>query len=130
LRGDGATVIGVVAPNPAIMNNRCHTVLVRNCRPRHPVDFDHTEDLITHLVPLPGHSQAGRGGYPAALTRGRGLVPFRALAADRGGPPGRTAFRRRVGENPIFNSSSARDPNGARHSALGTAFALAGVAVR
>jgi hypothetical protein len=34
------------------MSNTCHTVLIENCRCLHPVEFDHSEDLITRLVPL------------------------------------------------------------------------------
>lgn len=44
--------IGEVFPNPAIMSNRCFTLLIENCRPVHPVQFDHGEDLITRLVPV------------------------------------------------------------------------------
>lgn len=50
--GDKAQVIGRIHPNPAIMSNVCHTVLIENSELRHPTRFDHTEDLITHLVPL------------------------------------------------------------------------------
>jgi 8-oxo-dGTP pyrophosphatase MutT (NUDIX family) len=50
--GENARRIGEFFPNPAIMSNTCYTVLVENCRCVHPVEFDHSEDLITHLVPL------------------------------------------------------------------------------
>ncbi len=50
--GTGATLIGQVYPNPAIMNNTCYTVLIENCRAIHPVEFDSTEDMITTLLPL------------------------------------------------------------------------------
>jgi ADP-ribose pyrophosphatase len=50
--GEGAVIVGQVFPNPAIMNNRCHTVLVRNCRLVKPVKFDEGEDLATQLVPM------------------------------------------------------------------------------
>lgn len=45
-------VIGEVYPNPAIMSNNCYTVLVEDCACRHPVEFDHSEDLVTRLVPV------------------------------------------------------------------------------
>ncbi len=51
--GQEARIIGRVFPNPAIMSNTCFTVLVQNCRCVHPVEFDHGEDLITRLVPMP-----------------------------------------------------------------------------
>jgi ADP-ribose diphosphatase len=50
--GDAARIIGQVFPNPAIMSNTCHTVLIEDCRCLHPVEFDHSEDLVTRLVPL------------------------------------------------------------------------------
>jgi 8-oxo-dGTP pyrophosphatase MutT (NUDIX family) len=50
--GENARVIGRIFPNPAIMSNTCHLVLVENCRSRHSVEFDHGEDLTTRLVPV------------------------------------------------------------------------------
>ncbi len=50
--GEGPALIGEVFPNPAIMSNTCHTLLVRNCRLRHATIFDHGEDLITRLVSM------------------------------------------------------------------------------
>jgi 8-oxo-dGTP pyrophosphatase MutT (NUDIX family) len=61
--GDSAQVIGEIFPNPAIMSNTCHTVLVRNCQLRHAIELDQGEDLITRLVPLdqiPSLVAAGR----------------------------------------------------------------------
>ena len=49
--GENARLIGSCHPNPAIMNNTCHTVLIENCKPTAEIDFDHGEDLITRLVP-------------------------------------------------------------------------------
>jgi 8-oxo-dGTP pyrophosphatase MutT (NUDIX family) len=49
--GERPRVIGNALPNPAIMSNVCYTVLIENCRLRHSVEFDHGEDLDTHLVP-------------------------------------------------------------------------------
>ena len=51
--GDNASArqIGECLANPAIMNNRVHTILVENCRPTHEVHLDDGEDLATHLVP-------------------------------------------------------------------------------
>jgi len=51
--GDNPRIIGRIFPNPAIMSNSCFTVLLENCRCVHPVEFDHSEDLITRLVPIP-----------------------------------------------------------------------------
>ncbi len=51
--GDNASArqIGECLANPAIMNNRVHTILVENCRLTHEVQLDEGEDLATHLVP-------------------------------------------------------------------------------
>ena len=49
--GDNARLIGECFANPAIMNNRVHTILVENCRLTHEVQLDDGEDLATHLVP-------------------------------------------------------------------------------
>jgi ADP-ribose pyrophosphatase len=48
--GEKARIIGTVFPNAAIQSNRCHTVLVEDCRRTHPVEFDHSEDILTHLM--------------------------------------------------------------------------------
>ncbi len=50
--GTSARVIGRVFPNPAIMSNTCYTVFIENCECRHPCEFDHSEDLVTKLVPI------------------------------------------------------------------------------
>ena len=50
--GDHSRIIGRILPNPAIMSNTCFTVMIENCRCVHPVEFDHSEDLITRLVPV------------------------------------------------------------------------------
>ena len=50
--GETPILIGDIYPNPAIMNNTCHTLLVQNCQLKHPTVFDQSEDLITRLVPV------------------------------------------------------------------------------
>jgi ADP-ribose pyrophosphatase len=50
--GTRERLICQIAPNPAIMSNACYTVLVEGCSCRHPVEFDHSEDLVTRLVPV------------------------------------------------------------------------------
>lgn len=50
--GENARLIARVAPNPAILNNTCHTILVENCVRRHALELDSGEDLATHVVPL------------------------------------------------------------------------------
>src|SRR3954464_4025270 len=50
--GTQAEIIGQIYANPAIMNNICYTVLVRNCELKHATELDHGEDLATVLVDL------------------------------------------------------------------------------
>lgn len=50
--GRDSCIIGEILPNPAIMTNTCHTVLVKDCELKHPTVFDHCEDLATRLVPI------------------------------------------------------------------------------
>ncbi len=49
--GENARVIGECFANPAIMDNRVHTILVENCQRKHEVEWDAGEDLITRLIP-------------------------------------------------------------------------------
>lgn len=48
--GSRAEIIGQIYANPAIMNNICYTVLVRDCELKHAIELDHGEDLATSLV--------------------------------------------------------------------------------
>lgn len=50
--GEQAQVLCAALPNPAFLSNKCFTVLVRNCQLKHPVEWDHGEDIITRLVPV------------------------------------------------------------------------------
>lgn len=50
--GENARLISQIYPNPAIMDNTCHTVLVENCVQRHPTHLDAGEDLATRLIPV------------------------------------------------------------------------------
>jgi ADP-ribose pyrophosphatase len=64
--GTHAEIIGQVYANPAIMNNTCYTVLVRNCALRHEISLDHGEDLATVLMDpagIPGLIRGGKIGH-------------------------------------------------------------------
>ena len=50
--GGNARLLGRIHANPAILTNICFTVLIDNCRLKHAVEFDHSEDLVTRLVPM------------------------------------------------------------------------------
>jgi len=60
--GEGARIIGTIAPNPAIMSNYCRTVLIENCTLMHPTSFDEGEDIETVLVPISTMDQMVRDG--------------------------------------------------------------------
>jgi len=61
--GDTPRIIGNIFANPAIMSNVCHTALIEKCRCVHPIELDHSEDMVTRLVPvadIPGLVRAGK----------------------------------------------------------------------
>ena len=45
-------LIGSVTPNPAILNNRCHTLLVENVTERGPCALEMHEEVAVRRVPL------------------------------------------------------------------------------
>lgn len=44
--------LGSVAPNPAFLNNRCHSYLARRARRAHAVQLDGAEDIAFEEIPL------------------------------------------------------------------------------
>ena len=50
--GDTPETVGFIYANPAIMNNKAHTTVIRNATKQHDTQLDAGEDLITRLVPL------------------------------------------------------------------------------
>ena len=50
--GNGARVLGSVHPNPAIMNNRCHLVLVEDARRTDVLAWDHDEEIEVITAPV------------------------------------------------------------------------------
>jgi len=50
--GKRARVIGVARPNPAIMNNRCHLVLVEQCRKTAGLHWDTDEEIERLTMPV------------------------------------------------------------------------------
>lgn len=60
--GRNARIIGEIAPNPAIMSNRCRTVLIEDCELKHATQFDSGEDIQTKLVPIEEIDQMVRSG--------------------------------------------------------------------
>lgn len=61
--GEGALILGNVAPNPAFLNNRCHTVLFGNCRQvgePMPERGEDIEVLVRPLAEIPGIIASGQ----------------------------------------------------------------------
>lgn len=50
--GQNPQIIGTCLPNPAILTNRAHFVLIENCTKTHPTNWDHHEELETKLIPI------------------------------------------------------------------------------
>lgn len=83
-QGENPRRIGEVFPNPAIMSNRCFTVLLDNCRCIHPVQFDHGEDLVTRLVPVGQIPELVAGGKIRHCLVIAGLFYFELYQKRRG----------------------------------------------
>ncbi|MEE2942705.1 MAG: NUDIX hydrolase, partial [Verrucomicrobiota bacterium] len=48
--GDAPETLGFVYANPAIMNNKVHTTVIRNATKQHNTQLDAGEDIATRLV--------------------------------------------------------------------------------
>lgn len=60
--GIEARLLTSVHPNPAFMSNRCHLVLMRNCRLVSPPVWDADEELETAVIPVEEVYQRARAG--------------------------------------------------------------------
>jgi 8-oxo-dGTP pyrophosphatase MutT (NUDIX family) len=66
--GENARLLASVHPNPAFMRNRCHLVLVQNCRLTRPVEWDADEELDIAAVPVAEvYARARSGGITHSL---------------------------------------------------------------
>jgi len=74
--GGAAEIIGTVAPNPALLNNRCHTVLARGVRWQGAPQLDGLEEIRTRLVPLEDVAELIRSG---AITHALVIAAFHHL---------------------------------------------------
>lgn len=84
--GERARLLGSIAPNPAFLSNRCHTVLIEDCRPVADRQFEPGEDIATRLVPaaeLPRYMAEGR--FPHALVA---VALYHFELSERGLKPG------------------------------------------
>jgi len=51
-RAGELSLLGVIHPNPAIIDNRCYTYLARSLKKINGGNFDETEDIETELFPI------------------------------------------------------------------------------
>ena len=80
--GTQAEVIGQIYANPAIMNNICYTVLVRDCELKHQPQLDQGEDLAVTLVDvndIPHLVRQGRIGHSLVVV---GLYYFELMRSN------------------------------------------------
>ncbi len=60
--GKGAAIFADCHPNPAIMNNRCHYVLVREVQQVAEVDWDENEEMAVVVLPMDKVRESCRNG--------------------------------------------------------------------
>lgn len=80
--GTSARLLGSVNPNPAIMNNRCHLVLVENAVLREAQEWDDDEEIELTTVPVDevyAWAQSGRITHSLVLN---GLLLFAPVWAE------------------------------------------------
>ncbi len=66
--GRRVTHIGRISPNPALLANTCHTILIEGCEKVAEHEFDAGEDILTRLVPADDLSRlVAVGGIRHAL---------------------------------------------------------------
>lgn len=76
--------LGSVAPNPAFLNNRCHSYLARNVRPVAEPQLDGAEDISFEEIPLADIPGLIRDG---AITHSLTITAFYYLQLAGLGPP-------------------------------------------
>lgn len=88
--GSGADLIGAVAPNPAIQDNLCHTVLVRDVRPEGETEPEGLEEIEVRLVEIDRIADLVRWGV---INHALVVAAFHhlSLQPDRGAAAGRDA---------------------------------------
>jgi ADP-ribose pyrophosphatase len=72
--------LGVIHPNPAIQQNRCHSFVAYDATLQHAPSFDGTEETEVVVVPLADIPDLIRGG---AITHALVVVAFHWLALRR-----------------------------------------------
>lgn len=66
--GGQASLLGSVHPNPAILNNLCHFVLVEQCSRKAELAWDHDEEIVVSTEPVESvYAKARSGGITHSL---------------------------------------------------------------
>ena len=73
---DALVPLGVVHPNPAIMNNRCHMFAAHDVELAGPPQWDGTEEMVVETVPLATIPELIRSG---AISNALTVVAFQLL---------------------------------------------------
>jgi len=81
---DRIVPLGVVHPNPAMMNNRCHMFVAHDAQSAGAPQWDGTEELTIETVPLDQIDDLIRSG---AISNALTLVAFQLLELMRPQPP-------------------------------------------
>lgn len=81
--GAAPVYLGTVEPNPAILNNRCHTYLIRDCRPAGDQRLDPGEDIEVTTLP---RSEIGAAVADGRIAHALVVCALWWLEQD-GGPP-------------------------------------------
>lgn len=74
--GHNPKLIGSCLPNPAILTNRAHFVLIENCSKNHDINWDQHEELQIKLVPI---DQAFKMAHSGKIQNGVTLNALFAL---------------------------------------------------
>ena len=88
--GEGPVLLGIVAPNPAILTNRCHTYLFENCIRIGDLELDQGEDIEVTTQPLsaiPALISAGSIDHALVICAFWWLAQRRPFAPGTGDPP-------------------------------------------
>ncbi len=60
--GKSIEVMAKIAPNPAIQNNVCYFVLIRDAQPAEALDWDEHEEILTKTIPVNTAEEWARNG--------------------------------------------------------------------
>jgi 8-oxo-dGTP pyrophosphatase MutT (NUDIX family) len=85
--GDSARLLASVHPNPAIMGNRCHFVLVEGAALRAPLDWDPEEEIEVSTAPVDEVLAWARGGRITHSLVVGALMHFEPVWRARQGTP-------------------------------------------